>query len=982
MILKRQFALVPLFLALTACGGSGGSKSPDKASSSLSSSSSLPASSSSVESSTSSSVAVLYGQLIDSISNLRYSTATQSGTTSTTGQFAYQAGETVTFSLGDLSFTPVAAGALITPLELADTDDINAPAVVNIARLLQSLDSDNDPSNGITITDAARDAVPNLNINLPVDEFATQDGIEALLSTIDRVQLVTPDSALAHLRDALGLPPESSSASSASSESSSSSSEAVSSPASSTASSIVSSNSSAPIIVPVSSSSVASSAPVSSSSIASSAPVSSSSVASSAPVSSSSVASSAPESSSSISSSESSSSVVSSVPESSSSVSSSESSSSVASSEPESSSSVSSSESSSSVASSEPESSSSESSSESSSSSSAASSESESSSSESSSESSSSSSESSSESSSSSLVSSSESSSSSSVPSYSYTFPTGSGTEVLSHGRHSPYVATDEGPVVVAVFDENFDIVAVQAPLSQNLRKYNDTNSRTGYSPNHVMAASTYKIEQRLNQVFIWLANESSSANGSSLIGKNLYDSSIQYVGLWDGGNTVTFDRDAVTAFFDAAANLGLDVTETTGQSVTKAKGSLFKIYNDRIDEIRKDHNASNATVAHFTSLAEKILTGSDTMTSASFFNNEVENLTLHEFTNHPTKGLGFRTITNDPSADTALDAWKFYQWSGFMNNTRKVTTEHIQIIYMTLVENVLVSNAPSFRASYSSGTLNLHNADIQTANTNGTHFGIHLYGSVSLEGRNVKEFASAYFGNVFASKIDSTAVFTTQNGEAPALLLGDMQYKIPVTQTPLAGHHWAMFPFSAPNDNGKCEEHGYYSTQVNFDGNCSAAPGWYQDGGQKTQVSFVDTLGQSTRYAYSSDHRWFKIGFGANGSVNPRVEGNTVGGANRYGMDYYTKSITNSWQELTSGTHYSTGQSIHLNNSKVVKFIDTSRQALGFAPYHDYVSYVQGNVIRVGKRFAYGNTVNNTESSKYYLNDAAYQQIASYLSN
>src|SRR5690606_27545308 len=139
---------------------------------------------------------------------------------------------------------------------------------------------------------------------------------------------------------------------------------------------------------------------------------------------------------------------------------------------------------------------------------------------------------------------------------------------------------------------------------------------------------------------------------------------------------------------------------------------------------------------------------------------------------------------------------------------------------------------------------------------------------------------------------------------------------------------------------------------------------------------------GQSTRYAFSSDHRWFKIGLGANGSITPRMEANTIGGANRYGMDYYLRSAINSWQELASGTHYETNQSIHLNNSKVLQFTDTTRQAFGFAPYHDYVSYVEGNVIRVGKRFAYGNTVNNTESSKYYLNDVAYQQIASYLSN
>jgi hypothetical protein len=143
-----------------------------------------------------------------------------------------------------------------------------------------------------------------------------------------------------------------------------------------------------------------------------------------------------------------------------------------------------------------------------------------------------------------------------------------------------------------------------------------------------------------------------------------------------------------------------------------------------------------------------------------------------------------------------------------------------------------------------------------------------------------------------------------------------------------------------------------------------------------------VDTLGQSNRHSYSNDHRWFKIGFGANGSVTPLLEANTIGGANRYGMDYYVRSVINSCQELASTTHYLTGQSTHLNNSKIVKLTDGNTSSIWLCALSRLRKRCTRHVIRVGKRFAYGNAVNNTESSKYYLNDVAYQQIASYLSN
>ncbi len=100
---------------------------------------------------------VLTGKFLDSaVSNLDYKTQTQSGTTNTKGEFNYRAGEIIIFSIGSLDLRSTKATAIITPLTIAATTNINANEVVNIALLLQSLDKDNNHDNGLQITDAAK----------------------------------------------------------------------------------------------------------------------------------------------------------------------------------------------------------------------------------------------------------------------------------------------------------------------------------------------------------------------------------------------------------------------------------------------------------------------------------------------------------------------------------------------------------------------------------------------------------------------------------------------------------------------------------------------------------------------------------------------------------------------------------------------------------------------------------------------------------
>jgi para-nitrobenzyl esterase len=83
------------------------------------------------------------GQFIDApVQGLRYVSGAVSGITGDHGEFQYEAGNTVRFFIGEIPLGEAVEGkAVITPLDLVPNGTIDTPAVINIARLLQSLDS-------------------------------------------------------------------------------------------------------------------------------------------------------------------------------------------------------------------------------------------------------------------------------------------------------------------------------------------------------------------------------------------------------------------------------------------------------------------------------------------------------------------------------------------------------------------------------------------------------------------------------------------------------------------------------------------------------------------------------------------------------------------------------------------------------------------------------------------------------------------------
>jgi hypothetical protein len=146
MINKIIFVSV-LSMGLSACGGGGGSDNsvaPDVT---------IPP-------------VILEGVFIDSpVENLHYQTTSQSGTTSMNGEFSYQEGEKIVFSIGNITFPEIDAKAVISPLDLFSTQRINNISVLNSIRLLQSLDEDADPLNGILIPEKAHELAAGLTVD-------------------------------------------------------------------------------------------------------------------------------------------------------------------------------------------------------------------------------------------------------------------------------------------------------------------------------------------------------------------------------------------------------------------------------------------------------------------------------------------------------------------------------------------------------------------------------------------------------------------------------------------------------------------------------------------------------------------------------------------------------------------------------------------------------------------------------------------------
>jgi hypothetical protein len=125
--LIRPFSLsIAAALALSACGG-GGSDTPTAV------------------------VGAQTGVFVDSaVEGLSYETSSGvKGTTDAQGHFKYNEGDTVTFKVGGVTIGSGKATGTLSPAGISGGEDNNK--FTNLLVLLQSLDTDGDPSNGITL---------------------------------------------------------------------------------------------------------------------------------------------------------------------------------------------------------------------------------------------------------------------------------------------------------------------------------------------------------------------------------------------------------------------------------------------------------------------------------------------------------------------------------------------------------------------------------------------------------------------------------------------------------------------------------------------------------------------------------------------------------------------------------------------------------------------------------------------------------------
>ena len=152
--------------------------------------------------SSSSSPSTATGYFIDSpVQGLTYVSGGQSGTTDANGKFTYEVGKTVKFSVGAISLGEVSAKGKMTPVDMVANADASNTTVLKITRFLMTLDSDNDATNGITISDVTKTAAQSVS---QIDfATATDADLTSALTPLTTNTTVSSSTAQTHLTSSI-----------------------------------------------------------------------------------------------------------------------------------------------------------------------------------------------------------------------------------------------------------------------------------------------------------------------------------------------------------------------------------------------------------------------------------------------------------------------------------------------------------------------------------------------------------------------------------------------------------------------------------------------------------------------------------------------------------------------------------------------------------------------------------------------------------
>ncbi|MDX1696441.1 MAG: hypothetical protein R3208_21930 [Ketobacteraceae bacterium] len=148
----------------------------------------------------------LRGQFVDSpVSGLFYRTDTREGFTDHNGYFEFAEGEIVSFYIGNIALGGARGSSILTPLDLSEGQDLSDTAV-NILRLLQTLDYDGDPGNGISITTnthlaASQIADHLIDVTSGSEAFAGNPALLAFISQVTNLSgLIPAENAIQHFQ--------------------------------------------------------------------------------------------------------------------------------------------------------------------------------------------------------------------------------------------------------------------------------------------------------------------------------------------------------------------------------------------------------------------------------------------------------------------------------------------------------------------------------------------------------------------------------------------------------------------------------------------------------------------------------------------------------------------------------------------------------------------------------------------------------------
>lgn len=153
------------------------------------------------------SIATEQGRFVDSpVAGLKYDAGSGvTGMTDSDGTFRYIRGQEISFYFGDTLLGTAEGAQIMTPANLAKAENsnngISSPALLNRLRLLQALDTDGNPDNGITLPESPiLPGVTTLNFAVDAVNFAAQPVVGGLLNFIGLTSNDLPDEtqALAH----------------------------------------------------------------------------------------------------------------------------------------------------------------------------------------------------------------------------------------------------------------------------------------------------------------------------------------------------------------------------------------------------------------------------------------------------------------------------------------------------------------------------------------------------------------------------------------------------------------------------------------------------------------------------------------------------------------------------------------------------------------------------------------------------------------